>query len=246
MYRKDVKSDSGGILAYARSDLVQQRRTDLETSDCRSVRIEIIVIEVKLYKEKWFICNIYKQPKVKNEHIVEVLESVLDRTIGDSANVILVGDLNVDVSNPSHGLKHVFHVQGVKNIVKEPTCYKNHQNLSIIDLVITNVPSKLQNVICTETGLSDFHSMICFASKVKLERCKMKTITYRCYKQFDCQQYSNDLSMIPFHVKDIFDDLDDKYWCYESLIKEVINSHAPLKTKHIKHNMVPYMNSTLV
>ena len=45
-----------------------------------------------------------------------------------------------------------------------------------------------------------------------------------------------DLSFVPFHIADIFDDINDEYWVYETLFKDVINEHAPLKTRRIKHN----------
>ena len=35
MYRKDVKSDTGGIIMYFRSDLAQRRRKDLEMAECQ-------------------------------------------------------------------------------------------------------------------------------------------------------------------------------------------------------------------
>ena len=87
--------------------------------------------------------------------------------------------------------------------------------------------------------------MICFATKMQVERRKKRVIKYRSYKNFDNDKYMFDLSMIPFNIAEIFDDIDDSYWVYETLVKDVINEHAPLKTKQVKHNMVPYMNSSL-
>ena len=75
------------------------------------------------------------------------------------------GDLNMDVSKSQQCLLNVFDVQGVKNIVKQPTCFKNVNNPSIIDWVISNVSTRLKDVTCIETGLSDFHSMVCFANQ---------------------------------------------------------------------------------
>ena len=46
MYRKDIKSDTGGILMYIRNDLAQHRRNDLEMYNCLSGRIETITVEV--------------------------------------------------------------------------------------------------------------------------------------------------------------------------------------------------------
>ncbi len=44
---------------------------------------------------------------------------------------------------------------------------------------------------------------------------------------------------------EIFDTPDDSYWFYQELLKYVIDCHAPLKKKIVKHSQVPYMNGCL-
>ncbi len=63
VYRKDVNAHCGGLMMYVRGDLPQRRRYDLE--ECNfymSGRIEIMVLEINLRKDKWLCCNMYKQP----------------------------------------------------------------------------------------------------------------------------------------------------------------------------------------
>ena len=59
-------------------------------------------------------------------------------------------------------------------------------------------------------------------------------IYYRNYKNFCENEYLNDIVSAPFHVADIFDDVDDTAWFYSLLIRNIINSHAPVKSKIIK------------
>lgn len=66
---------------------------------------------------------------------------------------------------------------------------------------------------------------------------------FRSYKNFDEDDFNQDLSRVPFHVAHTFDDIDDVYYVHETLLKEVINDHAPLKTKRPRKNPPPYMNS---
>ena len=47
--------------------------------------------------------------------------------------------------------------------------------------------------------------------------------------------------MAPFHIIDIFDDLDDMLYAFEELYTEILNEHAPLKQAVIRRNQVPYM-----
>ena len=55
----------------------------------------------------------------------------------------------------------------------------------------------------------------------------------------------NDLSHIPYQVMDIFDDVNDTLWIWNQLTMQVVNEHAPIKTKTVTCQRVPYMNGEL-
>ena len=44
----------------------------------------------------------------------------------------------------------------LKYLIKEPSCYKNLENLSCINLILTNNLKFLESSCVVETGLSDF------------------------------------------------------------------------------------------
>ena len=50
-----------------------------------------------------------------------------------------------------------------------------------------------------------------------------------------------DLYVAPFHIIDIFDDVDDMLYAFEQLYTKILNEHAPLKQAVIRRNQVPYM-----
>ena len=45
---------------------------------------------------------------------------------------------------------------------------------------------------------------------------------------------------MPFHIIDLFDELDDKLYAFEQLFLSVLNEHAQKQTM-IRGNQVPYM-----
>ena len=47
------------------------------------------------------------------------------------------------------------------------------------------------------------------------------------------------------HIADIFDDVDDSYWAYETLVREIVDEHAPQKQKYPKKEAPHFMNSEL-
>ena len=65
------------------------------------------------------------------------------------------------------------------------------------------------------------------------------------YKSFKDDDFLFDLQAAPFHVMDVFDDADDMTWFTSTLISDVIDGHAPVKSKILKQQSVPYMNNKL-
>ena len=74
---------------------------------------------------------------------------------------------------------------------------------------------------------------------------KPRKITYRSYKNFDDDEFKFDLNCAPFHVGDIFDDVEDTAWFHSKLLNNIIDSHAPIKVKTVQKDSVPYMNSKM-
>ena len=82
---------------------------------------------------------------------------------------------------------------GLKNLVKDPTCYKNPENPSSINLILTNNPHSFQNSCGIETGLSDFLRMVVTVMKTSFERLKPRVVNYRDYKSFENKLFRGEL-----------------------------------------------------
>ena len=68
-----------------------------------------------------------------------------------------MADFNADFANTA--ASDFFEIYNLKNMIREKTCFKNPNNPSCIDLIITNRPKGFQNCMVIETGLSNFHKM---------------------------------------------------------------------------------------
>ena len=78
----------------------------------------------------------------------------------------------------------------------------------------------------------------------KLSQCKAseqghKTITYSAMKMFDQGQFLKDLECQPWVLLDIYDDPNDAMDFFNKLFENVLNRHAPKKTKRVKHVLLP-------
>ena len=67
----------------------------------------------------------------------------------------------------------------LKSLIKHPTCYKNPDSPTCIDLVLANAPRSFQSIWVLETGLSDFHSMTLTVMRKTFKKLQPRIISYR-------------------------------------------------------------------
>ena len=91
------------------------------------------------------------------------------------------------------------------------------------------MPKRIQNVTCIDCELSDCHKMVCWATKMKAPGKINKAIQYHSYKNES--KFKQELASVPFHVSEIFDNTDDSYWFCHKLLVNIIDEHAPPKTR---------------
>ena len=96
--------------------------------------------------------------------------------------VTIIGDFNVGVSDPH--LNDFCNAYNLSSLIKEPTYYKNPDNQSCIDLILTNSPRSFQGSCLVKTGLSDFHRMVVPIMKTTFQRWSPKITTHRNYDKF--------------------------------------------------------------
>ena len=53
----------------------------------------------------------------------------------------------------------------------------------------------------------------------------------RSYKNFDHEKFTRDLSEAPWHVGEVFDDLEDQVYYWNALMANIIDENLPLKIK---------------
>ena len=242
LYRQDrnAKGNGGGIFVYIKDSIPHRI---LKTHSGITNAIEYMSFEVCFKRRTWFLVYMYKPPKVSDESAWSVLSQLADNFVDSSKLAIFFGDINHDMfkDNILHDLCDVY---DLKNVIRGPTCFKG-ENPTLLDVFLTNKPSSFCNCINIDTGISDFHNLTGVISKLHAPQANRRRITYRSMKHFDHEDFNRDLSNVPFHVCDIFDDVDDIAWAQQHLLSSVINIHAPLKQRYLRANQVPYMNGQL-
>ena len=86
------------------------------------------------------------------------LNKGLDVYLKNYDNLLILGDLNSELEETC--LNDFCNVNNLKSLNKKPTCFKNPENPSCIDLFLTNRQKSFQNTSTIETGISDFHKLV--------------------------------------------------------------------------------------
>ena len=98
-----------------------------------------------------------------------------------------MGDFNANEINPA--METFLNQDKCKNIIKSKTCYKSQEG-SCIDLIITSRHSLHQYSHVFETGISDYHLMVCTMLKSTYAKLEPK-ILYHSYKEFNKESLLN-------------------------------------------------------
>ena len=91
---------------------------------------------------------------------------------------------------PNNYLKATFDILGLRNLVTFPTCFKSKQP-TVTNLLVTNVPKRIKKITCIDSGLTDYHKIVCWATKIKVPARTVETVHYRGYKYFDELKYQH-------------------------------------------------------
>ena len=231
--RLDRNSNGGGILVYFKNNIITKSLKTIKMS------IEAIFIEMNLRNKKWLLCFTYNPNKSLLERHLNQIQAQLEIFCKNYEHLLILGDFNANISEPT--LTSFCTLFKLKNLAKEPTCYKNPNNPSCIDLFLTNCARSFHNTCVFETGLSDFHKLVVTLLRSKVESLPPKIISYRTYKQFNegkfkdlFLSYLNELEMSDLSV-DVF----------KMTFLNALNSLAPVKKKYLRANHSKFVNKEL-
>ena len=231
-YRRDRNAFGGGIMIFIREDIPCRELI----FDNNEEKLEGIFIELSTRKQKWLLFGGYCNKKANINNYLSTLGSVIDRHISKYENLLLLGDFNSEITEPS--MIEFCETYNLKNLIVDPTCFKNPHNPSSIDLILTNKYRSFQNSHTLETGLSDHHKMTITIMRSYFPKQAPILIKYRNFKNFDKATFR---AALHNNLMNCITDYDK----FQSIFMETFNKLAPLKAKYVRANNAPYMNKSL-
>ena len=229
-YRYDRNGKGGELLLYIREDI--QSKLLISKSKCN---IETLSVAVNLRQRKWFLnCSYNPHQNLISNHL-ECLNRLIDKHSNSFDNFIFIGDFNISTNRNS--MINFCDLNGLRNVINVPTCYKNSDNPTSIDLILTNRPSYFQHSTVFETGLSDFHLLTITEFKTSFHKQEPKIIKYRDYKNFDNNKFRSEILRCNFDYTDLR--------TFKETVANIFNKYAPIKKKYVRTNEAPFRTKEL-
>ena len=195
------------------------------TFDTQPNDIERIFLELNLRKQRWLIIGAYNPRKENISYFLGHVSKNLHRIMSKYENILILGDFTSAMSEEA--MKEFCQLYDFENLIKEPTCYKNADNPTSIDVILTNNKEYFANNSTVETGISDHHKMVITVLRVYVKKKVPVTINYRYFENFDISKFRNDLK------KNL------------EIFMRMLNWYAPMKKKVTRGNHQPFMIRTL-
>ena len=244
VHRRDRLTDGGGgVAVYIKRSpsLIFKQRNDLMTAE-----IEGLVGEVILPNSKPLILGAVYRPPNSRKSWINQFESMVDIITLENKETLFLGDFNVDLLKNEKHLQYLEEVYQFEQLIHEPTRVTKDSS-TLIDHIYTTNTEHIRTSGVTPLEISDHH-MIYLTRKFKQPKTFHRhiEINYRSYKTFNENAFRQDLELAPWSVLDMEDDPNDAWTTWRTLYNEVLDQHAPLKTRRIKSNSAPWINDSIL
>ena len=202
--------------------------------------IEGFFVKINLRnKKKWLLSSSYNPTKMQiSDHPAELSKNT-DLYLTKYDQLLFLGDFNAGVEDSS--VKIFCSNYNLRSMINRPTCYKNPEKPSCIDLILTNCTRSFQNSCAIETELSDFHKVVVTVMKRTYKKSHPKIINYRSHRYFSNQSLREELMQIEANGNNC----NERFENFTSSCSVILNKHAPQKKKYMRGNQSPFMNKTL-
>ena len=191
----------------------------------KKTHIEIVYVELNLHNEKWLINCSYNQNKTMICNHLDASSTYLDLHSTAYEKILILCDFNVGIEEQH--METFCDNYNLTSLIKQPTCYKNPNNPTCIDLILTNTPRSFQTTCVIKTGLSDFYSMKLIVMKKSFGKFHTRLINYWSYKNSSNEAFRE--CLLRKLSKEVFANNNEGLQKFYDVNLQALNQHAPQK-----------------
>ena len=182
------------------------------------------------------VCTVYRPPNTPLAYFDNDLTPSFLTASPVNKPVYILGDLNCNLLNSespdSRALTDFCRSFNLTQMINSPT-HVTEETESPIDVIITSTPKQIKTTEVMHCSVSD-HDLIYATLELNKARPKPVYITTRSFKHYNSASFSCDISQAPWSVAEIFDEVGDQLFIFNSLFNEILDQHAPLKTIKVR------------
>ena len=176
---------------------------------------------------------------IKNH--LATLSNFLELHSSKYKKIMILGDFNVGIDELH--MKFFCETYNLPNLIKQSTCYKNPDNPTCTDLILTNVSRTFQSSCVIETRLSGFHLLTLTIMRKTFKKQRPRINNYRSFKYFSKEEFRK--SLIDKLTNQIYVNNNDGFnrFCKTSI--DTLNSFVPINNKFFRVNQMPFTTEEL-
>ena len=165
------------------------------------------------------------------------LSKFLDHSFGKYENLLILGDLNIDLRDQRRIPKskkeflhelYVYDTYDLYNLISESTCITRTSE-SMIDLILTNCSRSFMHSKVIESGLRDVHKMTTTMMRCTYTRQEPVKITYRDYTKFNKDKFISEFRAKKLKLKGHTLSTNTAYNNLMETLKEMLSVYEPIK-----------------
>ena len=239
-FRRDMggQPQHRGLAFYVHDSIrhVVTRQKDLD-----HVRLESLWLEIKqTHSAPRLVAFIYRNPGTLEDEWVSDFTDMMDSASNISKDILLLGDFNIHQPESDIFWATTFQSFGLDQLISEPTRVCSTK-ASVLDHIYKTDTIMVTDVEVSDITISDHYAISCtwIFKLVKTPTKGHTTIEFRSFKRFNEAAFLFDVSCINFN--DIYNNTtsEESLSAFYDAFLAVIDKHAPLRRKRVKHETLP-------
>lgn len=210
---------------------------------------EQLWIKIKVSKKVFYIGVMYRPPNTNVNDFLDSFEDTLSDILPNCDDILCLGDINIDLLNlENHDtikFSNLLNDLELSQLINDPTRISVNK-LSLIDVIICSGGMDIcSSGVSSCNNLQTDHELIYCTIKRATEKLPHITKTFRDFKNFNYENFINDLQSLTFYDIFFINDIENKLLYFNELIISLFDNHAPLRTVRCTKPKAPWLTENI-
>ena len=217
----------GGIAVYIHRNCRYKCKQAVSVEECESLWIEL---ESNNSGGKILLGAIYRPPNSSINTFIDSLNDTLSELIRENSKVIIIGDMNIDISITSGATYNdTLNALGFKSCIRVATRTSETTN-TIIDHIYTNISDTFVESGCISTDISDHNATYAVLQDIDLKFQSEQANERFSFNRYDNEVFCERLSQVNWDEVYESHNADDAYNIFCDKFRECSNEYIITKS----------------